>query len=330
MGKLFSRMKPCLVAIVATLMAVPARAQTQAPAPVQGQAQDKPAAQSFFIFSDTELSYWHQFTASEPRLSFPAAQDVVTLRHIDAWKYGTNYVNIDLLKSTNKDPAAPWAGPGYPVPYWGVGDGALEVYGLYRGSLSLNQLTTTEIFTAGPLKDVSLYFGGDFNSKNTAMAPRKRDIVFGLQAAFEVPGYFNVAAVFYKEWNHNGIVQLEGTPPGTSTYVDYAATVAFEAQYMQPLTFTGIPLKISGNTTVTLPKGSDGFGHQTVTELLTDNRLTLDVGKLVADKPNLFDVFVGYRYWLNKFGDNPYPPGSAPMAGTMESTFYMGVTWHMF
>ena len=120
-----------------------------------------------------------------------------------------------------------------------------------------------------------------------------------------MPGYLNVAAAFYKEWNHNGIVELQGAPPGTSTYVDYAATVAFEAQYMQPLTFTDIPLKFSGNTNVTMPKGSDGFGHQTITELLTDNRLTLDLGTLVADKPNLFDVFVGYRYWLNKLGDTP-------------------------
>jgi hypothetical protein len=49
---------------------------------------------------------------------------------------------------------------------------------------------------------------------------------------------------------------------------------------------------------------------------MTDNRPTLDVGKFTADKPNLFDVFVGYRFWLNKFGDDPYPPRIAPVPDT--------------
>jgi hypothetical protein len=29
---------------------------------------------------------------------------------------------------------------------------------------------------------------------------------------------------------------------------------------------------------------------------MTDNRLTLDVGTFTGEKPNLFDVFVGYRF----------------------------------
>jgi hypothetical protein len=307
---------------IAAMAAAPAFAQS---------AADKPAdAPPFFIYSDTSISYSYNFTTREPNLLYAASKNVLTLTHIDAWKYGTNFVNIDLLKSNNKDPQAPWGGPGYPVPPEGIGEGAFEFYGLYRGSLSFNQMFDTVAFTFGPVSDVSLYFGGDIESKNTAMAPRKRDLLVGLQASFKVPGYFNVSASLYKEWNHNGIVELQGTPPGTSVGVDFAATATFEAQYMQPLSFTGVPLKISGNTNVVLPKGTDGFGRDTVAEFRTDNRLTLDVGKLVADKVNVFDVFFGYRFWLNKFGDNPYPPRIAPMPGTMESTFYVGVTWHVF
>lgn len=297
----------------------------------QPQTQDAPAFLSFiFAFSDTSISYWHAFTSTEPNLLFPAQKDILTLTHVDAWRYGQNYLQIDLIKSNDKDPEAPWGGPGYAVPSWGIGVGALEAYGLYRGSLSFNQMFDTVAFMFGPVRDVSLYFGGDINSKNTAMAPRKRDILIGLEASFGVPGYFNVSASLYKEWNHNGIVVLQGTPPGTSAFVNYAATASFEAQYMQPLTFTGLPLKVSGRTYVILPKGTDGFGRDTITEVQTDNRLTLDFGRLVADKPNVFDAFVGYRFWVNKFGDNPYPPHVAPVAGTMESTFYVGVTWHIF
>lgn len=290
------------------------------------------AKPSFFAFSDTQISYWHEFTGSEPGISYPVSKDIFTLMHTDAWRYGTNFVNIDFLISSNRDPSYPWGAPGYPIPTdgTGVGSGSFEVYGTYRGTLSFNQMSGTDTFNKGPLRDLSLYFGGDFNTKNTSFDPRKRSLTFGLQLAFDVPGYLNVAAALYKEWNHNGIVPLIGYPPNNYEWVSFNPTAAFEMQYMQPLSFTGIPLRLSGFTNVTLPKGDDGFGVATVTELLTDNRLTLDFGKLVADKPNLFDVFVGYRYWLNKYGNNPYPPNSPPLPGTMESTFYLGVAWHIF
>lgn len=326
----FDGQRGCLVRLYAVALASVAAALVVPRAGARAEAAAAPAGSGFFVYSDTSVSYSFNFTTTEPNLLFPATKNVFTLNHVDAWKYGTNYVNLDILKSDNKDPEAPWGGPGYPVPWYGISDGALEVYGLYRGSLSLNQMFNTVAFTFGPVSDVSLYFGGDFNSKNNAMAPRKRDILVGIQAALKVPGYLNVSASFYKEWNHNGIVEMQGTPPGTSVYVDYAASATFEAEYMQPLTFTGIPLKVSGNTSVVLPKGTDGFGRDTITEFKTDNRLTLDFGRLIADKANVFDVFVGYRFWLNKFGDNPYPPHVPPVAGTLESTFYVGVTWHVF
>lgn len=246
--------------------------------------------------------------------------------------YGTNFVNIDFLLSDNRDPAYPWGGPGFPLPFdgSGIGGGALEMFGTYRGTLSFNRLSGTETFRVGPLRDLSLYVGGDANTKNTAFDPRQRDIVAGLQLAFDVPGYLNVAAAFYKEWNHNGIVPLLGNPPGMSEYVSFAPTAAFEAQYMQPLDVTGVPLRLSGWANLILPKGTDGFDIATLAEFETDHRLTLDLGKLVADRPTLFDAFVGYRFWLNKFGTTPYPANSPPLPGTMESTFYLGVAWHVF
>jgi hypothetical protein len=65
------------------------------------------------------------------------------------------------------------------VPPEGIGEGAFEFYGLYRGSLTVNQLFNTTAFTFGPMNDVSLFFGGDIESKKTAMAPRKRDVLWG-------------------------------------------------------------------------------------------------------------------------------------------------------
>jgi len=208
----------------------------------------------------------------------------------------------------------------------------LEVYGLYRGTLGWNELFGTKAFTFGPVKDISFYYGGDANTKNTAFAPQKDLIVAGLQVAFAVPGYFNVAVAMHKEWNHNGIVpELQaigvGCPGACAENVSFNPTVVIESQYMQPLNFwAGLPLRFSGFTNIVFPKGKDGFGNQTKTEVLTDNRLTLDLGKMTMGKADLVDLFGGYRYWLNKFGnDHTIPANNA----SIEGTYYVGMALHM-
>jgi hypothetical protein len=281
----------------------------------------------FFIVNDTQLSYWHEFSSAEPSVGKPVQKETGTIVHFDVWKYGTNFVNIDFIKSNNHDPAAPWGGPGFPIPAAGIGDGAFEVYGLFRSTLSFNALTGSRSFTFGPVKDISLYYGADVNTKNTAFAPQKRLVVGGLQVAFDVPGYFNVAVAVHKEKNHNGIVPLLGFPSGMNENYDLNATATVETMYMQPLAplLGGIPLRFSGFTNVVAPKGKDGFGNQTKTEILSDNRLTLDLGVLAANKPNWIDLFGGWRYWQNKFGNDHKLDVTG---GTTESTAYIGLAWH--
>lgn len=293
----------------------------------------KPPAASPFIFSDTQLSYWHEFTAAEPGVGRPIDKNIFTLTHFDVWKYGTNFVNVDFLKSDNHDPAAPWGGLGFPIPPQGIGDGAFEVYGLFRSTLNWNSLSDNKMTTVGPLKDISFYFGADANTKDTAFAPRKRDVVAGLQFAFDLPGggFFNVAPVFYKEWNENGIAaQLINAVlcPLTvcSADVEFDGTFKVETLYMIPLTFIGdLPLKFGGYTQITAPKGVDGFGNATKTEIHSDNRLTLDLGKATGSDPNRIDVFVGYSYWYNKFGNDHKLDATG---GSIENTIYTGMAVH--
>ncbi len=318
--------------ILGTLLSTMVAGQAAAADIVTKAAPAAPAAAPFFLFSDTQLSYWHEFSGAEPGVGRPIQKEIVTITHIDVWKYGANFVNIDFLKSDKHDPAAPWGGVGFPIPPGGIGDGALEVYALYRGTLGFNEIFNTKAFKFGPVKDLAFYYGGDVNTKNTAFAPQKNLIVGGLQVQFDVPGYFNVAVALHKEWNHNGIVpQLAaigvGCPGACAENVNFRPTAVFEAQYMQPLGFFGVPLRFSGFTNVVLPKGRDGFGNQTKTELLTDNRLTLDVGKLAANKPNWIDLFGGYRYWQNKFGGDHNLDATG---GGTESTWYVGLAWHAF
>ena len=62
----------------------------------------------------------------------------------------------------------------------------------------------------GPLHNISFEVGMDANTENSFLAPAKRDVVAGLQFAFDLPykGYINVAPLVYWEFsNHNAFTQ---------------------------------------------------------------------------------------------------------------------------
>ena len=75
----------------------------------------------------------------------------------------------------------------------------------------------------------------------------------------------------------------------------------------------------------------DAFSiNETKTEVFEDVRLTLDASKVFWTKPGIWDAYVGYRYWYNKFGTNHNDwlfavnaPGTS-----IESTAYVGTTYH--
>jgi nucleoside-specific outer membrane channel protein Tsx len=280
-------------------------------------------ASSIFLFEDTTVSYKHEFTAHEPGVTvnglvngpaptFP--KEVATVTHVDAWAYGTNFLNVDTLFSPSADPAAP-AIDSY------TGAGAIEVYALYRGTLSGNALSNSKQFSYGIIKDISIGFGGDIGTKDTYFAPRKRDLVVGPQVSLDVPGYFTIQANFYKEWNHNAF----GSP---DVYSDFHPTGEFEMTYMQPLDkyVGGLPLSFSGFANFVLPKGSGNTGsfNDTRTEILTSNQLSLDVSKYFGLKQHFVDAFVGYQFWYNKFGAN-----HQTVSGAIENTVFIGTTFHV-
>lgn len=327
-----TRYLAAVTAAAMTLLVVPAVAadleRKKAPlAPVE-------VPTSFFLFSDTQVSYRYQFPAAEPGVSIRRAdgsfvtrdipKSIYNISHADAWAYGTNFFTLDILTSGSQDPA----GTANPV-FQTFGYGATEAYGLYRGTLSLNALTGTKAFAVpGIIKDISLAYGFDANSKNTLFGPKKRDVVGGLNFAFDVPaGFLNASVHAYKEWNRNGF----NFQPNRDTSFD--TVPEFEIVYSFPLTFTGLPLSIAGFNNIVLPKGR---GVQDVTvfasnpktgvEFLSRTNLVLDVGKLIYDQPNRVDVFIGFQYWLNKFGNLE----TATFKGTEEKSFLAGVAFHIF
>lgn len=258
-------------------------------------------------FSDTSLGYRFGDLFREPGVADGAHphgvnidKSIFSVTHADAYAYGANFFNLDILKSNSRDPAN------------NSTEGAVEAYFVYRGDLSPNSIFGTNMFTYGPVRDTTLQFGFDVNTKNTTFAPQKDLIVFGPNFHFNTPGFFNFAVLFGKEWNNNGIT---GKSPS------FSPQVIFSAVFSYPLDFqTYVPLHIDGFANFNSPKGKDGFGADTVWEILSQTRLVMDLGAVAFNKPHLLDAFIGFEYWLNKFGnEHTKVPGSlaySPFIGT--------------
>ncbi len=270
-----------------------------------------PAAQAapapLFFVNDNTISYSYQFDATDPGVKGKFGKNVFSFTHFDVWAMGTNFFTVDLLKSPGADPSSPCGLPNQPTTGCA---GATEIYGLFRSTLGLNQLLGTKAFSFGPVSNVSLEVGADFNSENTSLAPAKKSLVAGLQFSMDLPykGFFNISPLYFKEWNHNAFAQIFDHVPGGSTEFD--GTWAVETVYAMPLGFLppAVPLTFSGRAAFYGPKGTgsavlpSNIKNKTVTTFNSEQRLTLDVGKMVTGRADVVSTFVAYRYWTNKFG----------------------------
>jgi hypothetical protein len=288
----------------------------------------------FFQVNDNRLSYSYIFNGTDPGVTGDTAKQAYSFTHFDIWAYGTNFFNLSMFKSDHTDPANGCKGANEGCA------GATEIYGVLRSTFGFNQIFDTHMFTVGPLQNVSLELGADFNTENNPFAPNKRALFAGLQFAFDLPykGYINFAPMFYKELNHNSFV--EG-PALLSGAIDYDPTWAFESNYYMDLGFLPdyLPLSVSGRLTLIGPKGPQAdpipaspANVQTKMEINSEPiRLTYDASKAIWGKKysHFLDVWVAYRYWQNKFGlDHANSPSClGPAAGSCtEESLYTGVT----
>ncbi|MBR0859122.1 hypothetical protein [Bradyrhizobium liaoningense] len=286
-----------------------------------------------------------------------------SLTHFDAWAYGTNLVSISMFKAGHNDPASPCINAGLTSNLTpGNCAGQTEFYGLVRSTFGWNEIFNTKAFTIGPLRNVSFEVGADGQNSNTFLAPAKRDVVAGLQFAFDLPykGYVNIAPLAFWEFsNHNAFTQCgsafaPGPVAGFSCNADgnvsLRPTWAVEVNYYLDLGFLPPSLQyfsISGRAGWYGPKGDkrglpafSGLGRfstATATEFNSEPiRLTFDASKAMMGPKysHLVDLWVAYRYWQNKYGmDHSAMPGVCTIAATgqstkscTESTVYSGVT----
>jgi len=253
-------------------------------------------------WSDTSISYRYipkesGFSLDSKNQPLDVAKNIIELTHIDGYKYGTNFFDINFLKSDSNNPANNGVGPFGPAP--GTNTGAQEVFGIYRHDLSLSAISGADL-KFGPIKDVSLTAGFNLSTKNDFNAAATRALVLGPTMHFALPaGFFNVGLQAYKEWNNTafGIYDPAGnvvSPPG---HVAYDLAAQLNAAWSIPFN-AGIPAKFQGYLCFTGSKGK-----LTKPETLLDTTVMFDIGSL-AGKKGTFYAGVGYRYWNNKFGSD--------------------------
>jgi hypothetical protein len=321
----------------------------------------------FFAVNDNRLTYAYIFSGTDPgtfstrpdgSVNGTTPKSVYNYTHFDAWAYGTNFLTISMYKSDHNDPTAPCTNsfsiynPGTGTSAAANCAGATEVYGLIRSTFGFNEIFNTKAFSYGILRNVSFEIGADVGAENDLYASAKRDVVAGLQFAFDLPykGYVDVAPLFYKETNHNGFLQcgagFVANNPGLtcleSGSLDYKPTWALETNYYMNLGFLPESIQffsISGRAGWIGKKGNENAplntGVQTAVELNSEPiRLTFDASKAMwgAKYSHFLDVWVAYRYWQNKFGldhaasSNCLLPSGASNNTCTESSLYSGVT----
>jgi hypothetical protein len=325
----------------------------------------------FFFVIDDRVTYSYIFNAAQPgmftvnpngSINSKTTKQVYSFTHFDAWQYGTNFLTISMFKSDHNDPAGPCINAGVSVTFAPAScAGATEIYGLFRSTFGWNEIFNTKAFSVGPLHNVSFEVGMDANTENRFFGAAKRDVVAGLQFAFDLPykGYFNVAPLVYWEfYNHNSFAQCNsgftGPTPGVTCLTDgntsFKPTWAVETNYYMDLGF--LPpeyqfFSISGRAAWYGKKGTDteplpfnpaNAVFNTAVEFNSEPiRLTFDASKAFwgPKYTHFVDVWVAYRYWQNKFGldHNRAFACTAVVGGATvtngsctESSLYSGIT----
>jgi nucleoside-specific outer membrane channel protein Tsx len=244
-------------------------------------------------WSDTYLGYRTGNNFREPAIEPSIQKQILSLSHVSGNSLGTNFFNVDMLKSDSNDPVnnAATASP----------KGAQEVYVAYRNNLSFGKMTKSKV-AFGPVQDVEWTTGFDYNDKNTEFAPSVYKLITGPTLSFKVPGFLTVGLQYYKEWNHNSF----GGFNGGNNNVVFKSTWQLNAAWGIPVALGKVDTKVKGFMAMTGPKGDDGAQVKTVTETLLDAYWMVDFSKLLSAKKGTWQIGPGFEYWNAKFGDPAY------------------------
>lgn len=230
-------------------------------------------------WSADSIGYRYYSAQSEPGTADKVGKNVLNFTHVSGDKLGGNLFSIDYLRSDNNDPAN------------GSASGASEWYGFYKRSFSLSAMTGNKN-GYGFAKDLSFTARVDLGSKNTAFAPAPAKLRLGMDAALPVKaGFWNIGFDIYKETNNNSFAAAD------KRNVNFDPALALSSAWAIPLGGIGA---FEGFLDIVGPKGKDGFGNATATEVLLRASYLFNI----AGPKSGLKAGVGVEYWKNKFGCN--------------------------
>lgn len=231
-------------------------------------------------WSDNSISYRWGTKYAEPYNTKDVTKSIINLSHASGYKYGTNFLSVDLLNSGGTD------------------NNAQEAYVVYRHTVDLGKATGTN-YGFGPVKGLGVTAGFDWNTKNTGYASKKRMLVAGPTFFMDVPqGFFNVTLAGLWESNRPSFV--------TARY-DYDAHPALLAAWAIPV---GAGFSFEGYANYIAAKGKDESGGSTAPEFNFDGQMMYDVSGNLGLPGGTLRAGVQYQYWRNKFGNPHSVPGS--------------------
>jgi len=267
-------------------------------------------------WSDTAISWRYGTTFAEPFINQDIKKNIIALTHASGYKYGTNFLNVDMLLSDEKDPSH----------FSNSSEGAHEVYVVYRHTVDFGKIRGSDI-KYGPIRGVGATVGFDLNTKtDVGYNSKKRMLVAGPTLMMDVPGFLNVSLLALWESNQPSGKRFppEGGPVDYSVNrYDYDVHPMLTAAWGIPL--GTLPLSFEGFANFIASKGDDEFGGKTAPETNIDMQVMWDLGAAMGSAKNTFRVGLEYQYWRNKFGNNHSGPAGE---GAFAKTPMIRVEYH--
>jgi len=232
-------------------------------------------------WSDNSIGYRYGTKFAEPYNNQDITKNIVNFTHASGYKYGSNFLNVDLLMSDSKDSSAQ------------------EAYIVYRHTLDFGKIAGKDL-KWGPIRGFGFTGGFDWNTKNdTSYASKKRMLVVGPTLMMDVPGFLNISLFALFESNQ---------PKTISSRYTYDTHPMLNMAWGIPIGST--PLAFEGYLNWIAAKGKNEFGGSTGPELNIDMQVMYDLGTPLGLGKNTFRVGLEYQYWRNKFGNPSNVPGS--------------------
>lgn len=244
-------------------------------------------------WSDNAIGYRYGTKFAEPYVSSDIRKHIINFTHASGSKIGSNYVNVDVLKSDRRD------------------DNATELYLVYRYTLDLGKVSSRDL-RFGPVRGMGFTAGVDLNTKNDpGYGSKKRMLVAGPTLMFDVPGFLNVSLLALWESNR---------PVGVGSRYYYDVHPMLAAVWNIPV--SGEKWSFEGYINYIAAKGLNEFGGPTSAETNIDMQLMYDVSSAANLKPKTLKVGVEYQYWRNKFGNPSNVPGSTARTPMIRAEYH--------